>query len=653
MRKFILFFLLLPAVSMAQPSKDYAVLITAEVQESPPAITLNWSLENNGIYFVYKKMKEDKFFGSSFETLPANATTYTDSSVEVGKSYEYYIKRNGSPPAYGYINAGIKVEPEENGTGVKGKLMLLIDSTHLSALQTEIERLVADLEGEGWTVLSKTVSPDTSVVYVKSLVTDEYASSGDDLKAIYLLGHIPVPYSGNLAPDAHPDHVGAWPTDAFYADMDGVWTDVSINNVSANDPRNRNIPGDGKYDHSIIPSDVELQVGRVDFYNMPAFADSETELLRKYLNKNHAFRTAQIKVTHRAIIDDNFGGFNNEAFAASGWKAFTTFFGPDSITFANSGTTADYRTNLNTASYLWSYGCGGGSYTSCSGIGNTSQIAGDSLQSVFTLLFGSYFGDWDKANNFLRAPLAQGLTLTNAWSGRPHWYLHHMALGDNIGYDQNLMVNSNAYFQHYAARGVHIALMGDPTLRMYAVEPPSNFQLTENNNKVDLSWTASPDNVLGYYVFRKDSVNGLYHKVSQSMVNGTNFTDAEFDRNGKYYYSVRAVKLEESASGTFYNLSTGVIGEIETIYTGLGDELSHMEMLEVYPNPAQDVLYVKAGISEQVMIRITSLDGRMLNQYTSSKSGSLELDISELSSGVYFLTVESAMGIATKRWIKM
>jgi hypothetical protein len=52
----------------------------------------------------------------------------------------------------------------------------------------------------------------------------------------------------------------------------------------------------------------------------------------------------------------------------------------------------------------------------------------------FTMLFGSYFGDWDSQDNFLRAPLAQGLTLTNAGveaalgvssngHGRNHWLL--------------------------------------------------------------------------------------------------------------------------------------------------------------------------------------------------------------------------------------
>ena len=186
-----------------------------------------------------------------------------------------------------------------------------------------------------------------------------------------------------------------------------------------------------------IPSEVELQIGRVDLSNMPAFTLSESELLRQYLNNNHAFRTKQFTANYRALIDDNFGGFNGEAFGSSGWKSFAPMFTADSIF------ELDYFSTLSGNNYMWSYGCGAGSYTSAGGIGNTTNFASDSLLSVFTCLFGSYFGDWDKQNNFLRAPLAQGITLTNAWSGRPHWHFHHMALGENIGYSTWLAYNNN------------------------------------------------------------------------------------------------------------------------------------------------------------------------------------------------------------------
>src|SRR5437763_5559192 len=116
--------------------------------------------------------------------------------------------------------------------------------------------------------------------------------------------------------------------------------------------------------------------------------------------------------------------------------SFTSLFNNSNITYVN------YLSYLQNGSYLWSYYCGGGSYTSVGSL-NYNSFNNDSLKTVFTLLFGSYFGDWDNANNMLRAPIAsKGPTLTNAWSGRPEWVVHHMALGSTIGYSASQSQNN-------------------------------------------------------------------------------------------------------------------------------------------------------------------------------------------------------------------
>ena len=61
-----------------------------------------------------------------------------------------------------------------------------------------------------------------------------------------------------------------------------------------------------------------------------------------------------------------------------------------------------------------------------------------SMGGVFNMAFGSYFGDWDNKNNFLRAHLASGQGLTNVWAAIPNWYFHHMGMGDPIGYSATL-----------------------------------------------------------------------------------------------------------------------------------------------------------------------------------------------------------------------
>jgi hypothetical protein len=51
--------------------------------------------------------------------------------------------------------------------------------------------------------------------------------------------------------------------------MDGIWTDATVRDSGASDARNRNVPGDGKFDQSSFPAPLKLMVGRVDMANLP------------------------------------------------------------------------------------------------------------------------------------------------------------------------------------------------------------------------------------------------------------------------------------------------------------------------------------------------------------------------------------------------
>jgi len=534
--------------AFGQAAKDYAVETWATVSSNPAKIVVHWvaaSDANN--YQVYRKDKDAQSWGAPVASLGANALMFEDNDVSVGVSYEYQVHKLGTANAYGYVNAGIEIAPVHT----RGNFLLLVDSVMSDDLFVEIDFLVKDLIGDGWYVIKKEVSNLAPVSDIKQII--QTIHSTQPLTAIYCLGHVPVPYSGNTNPDGHSNHKGAWPADGYYGELDGNWTDQTVDNVSASDVRNQNIPNDGKFDQSYFSTDVELQVGRVDFDNMPAFSLSAKELLRQYLNKSHAFKNGEMDVQMKAIIDDNFGAFNGEAFAASGWKNFAPLLHPDKVS------AEDYRIAMDTASYIWSYGCGGGSYSSCNGVGNTGQFAGDSLQGIFSCLFGSYFGDWDSKNNLLRATLAQGTMLTNCWSGRPYWQFHHMGLGENIGYSTKISMNSSSTLYppgSFGKRSVTMGLMGDPSLRMHMMVPPNGVGITFDGNNMLLHWTIN-SNVNTFYVYRADEFDGPYELLTESPIVGTSYTDECMDANGAYYYMVRATTLEETPSGSYHNLSIG------------------------------------------------------------------------------------------------
>lgn len=533
-----------------------SVILEASVQENPPRISFQWVLDTaNGGYTIRRKSKEDLSWVDSLASLGPGSVSWQDTTVTVGKGYEYQIIKslpafpfgNGTPNfGSGYIYSGIRVAPTHH----RGACLVVVDSTFKQSLAPEISRLLADIEADGWRVQARYVDRNDPVPLVKSYIKSWAENNPDYQQSLFLFGRVPVPYSGEMAPDGHHnDHRGAWPSDGYYAELDGTWTDQTINITSSPGNRNDNTPGDGKFDNNVFPAPIKLQVGRVDFANMSKFPESEEQLLRRYLNKDHAWRTGKMPMEERALIDNNYPN-DVEALGQVGWRNFSAMFGISKVK------DLPYRQTLANQSYMWSYGCGGGGPESASDISNTTNFTTDSLQTAFTLLFGSYFGDWDYPNDFLRAAIASRTCLASTWANRPNWFLHHMALGEHIGYStQATMTNTGRYIPPYYGIYVHNALMGDPTLRMHVLPPVETLSASQAGLNVQLSWD-DPANALGYYIYKKTALDSAFRLLNQAPVSITAYTDA-CPGPGMIHYMVRSVELRTSASGSYYNLSAG------------------------------------------------------------------------------------------------
>lgn len=528
----------------------YAVEISATVQTSPPQITLRWEHDPYGqnSYTVFRKSKSATSWGVG-TVLPATANTYIDNNVAVGLTYEYQvIRKRPDRKGYGYICTGINAPLKDS----RGKLVLIVANTHAAALATELAQLKSDLIGDGWQVIRHNVSSGDSPANVKNLIVSDYYADPGNVRAVFLFGHVPILRTGNLNYDKH----GArpMPADSYYGDVDGDWS------------------GNPSY----LPSGVELMVGRVDFFDMPGTSrgtapwPSELELLRNYLRKDHAWRHKMMYVPRRALMGNRSGDEGGQANSACGYRTFAALVGPENIVEAN---VEDYATPaerwisvVSANSYLWAYGSGGGDYTSMSQLGThgiyhdmwSSDVVERDAKAVFSMLYGSHFGEWDTTDNIMRAMLATTTGLTVCFGGRPHWYLHHMGVGEPIGYSARLTMNNTTLYKNQTnafTRGVHITLLGDPTVRLDPVAPPSNLTASRLGSRVDLSWSASAEGVAGYHVYRAPQPGGPYKRLTLGLLKTTTFTDT---RSGAASYMVRAVKLETNPSGSYYNPSQGV-----------------------------------------------------------------------------------------------
>jgi hypothetical protein len=554
--------LLFPSISIAQVQKDLAnsVPLWMDTDSTTGEAVIRWLHDENASRYEVFEIKFKPFILTlSLGETDGNVDSLNIGQVEKGIAKNYYVRKTGSITGTGFLHGGLELPIVQN----RGKCLIAVAETIVSALGAELAQYETNLIMDGWAVHRFEVKDSMDVPDVKSAILDWYDPDYERSQSVFILGHVPVPYSGNTAYDGHTNHYGAWSADSYYAETDGNWTDFTVDETSPSRPENDNIPGDGKFDQSTIPGEVEIEVGRVDFYNLPALGYGEIELTRQYLEKNHRFKMGERQLQRRAIVENNFPSFD-EAFGQSAWRNFPTFFKGDQVTSGN------YDTQLDTSAYLCSYACGGGSYTSCGGIGTTANLwAAKDLQTVFTMVFGSYFGDWDSKDNFLRAALASGDILTNAWSGRPIWQLWHMGLGLHIGYSTKYTMNaSSAIFNAgYGTHSAHIGLMGDPTLRLFYPKPVESLSADYTDGNIQLSWPETAETNV-YVVYRKND-SGDWEDLT-GMLSSNSYVDS-CAIPGNYAYMVKSVRLEETGSGSFYNTSLGVI---ETIQVDENDQLT-------------------------------------------------------------------------------
>ena len=288
MKKILPLFIILffsQIIVKAQTGKGQVVRINA-VANANGTITLKWPAESWAGTFEIARRPLGAGSWSNAASVAGTASSWTDNTVKKGQAFEYLIAKasGGNNSALGYIWAGNAL-PE---SPAQGGIILLVDSAYLKTLAPELTALQKQLKEEGWLVSALNAGRSESPQTVRNRIIAEYDRRKGDVKTLLIIGRVPVPYSGNYLaatgqvypPDGHPDHAGAWPADGYYGDMDGIWPDASVNNTVGS-ARNHNKPGDGKFDPTSFPSAVEIEVGRIDLFNMPAFSNNDTLLVHQ------------------------------------------------------------------------------------------------------------------------------------------------------------------------------------------------------------------------------------------------------------------------------------------------------------------------------------------------------------------------------------
>lgn len=550
--------------------QDNYLDVTPLVSQSPtPQVTFSWDTQKTGVAIQISRRTMGTDGGETTwqlrGTVSHPATTFTD-SLATGTVYEYRLRRSAGTDIK-QVAAFLPVTLDPPVTHARGKLILVVDKTMVTPLSNELRQLENDLAGDGWTVLRLDYDRHGTgtPAGLKAAIQQLYSADPTNTKALFLFGRLPVLKSGYTGPDGH----GSLPraTDGYYADFIGNWTDTSTYGTV-------NLPGDGIMDQSYYPAALQLMTGRVDLALMTAFNKDETNLLRDYIFKSHAFRTGRrTELTWRSLN-------NTDSWLWTERNWLTAMMGgPSNMTYQ------PFQPNLATDPHIFGVA-----------FGHYDGAASDYVSSPNKLIFGVNFGsgklNWEGENNAMRSLMTQAdWGLSCVWGSRPAWFFHHMGAGYPLGYSalrtmNNVsssiptIYNTNYYpMGDYSMNGVYVTLMGDPTLRLDPVVPPKNVQVQRVGGAVALEWEPSPENgVSGYYVYRSASRLGPYTCLNPSEpATGTTYPDvtAPF---GELFYQVRAIKTISHPAAVYPVTSQGAFGRLKadgaTNHAPLAENLS-------------------------------------------------------------------------------
>ena len=465
-------------------SKDHVLQLTVNIPKSVETgkPTISWPLlhgndgdphsaDRSDMITIYRRnastdewvLVADDVLESLLDTYEGHHVIWSDNLMGLGDVLEYRVERQFTyldqmmneemtATARGYIEFGLEADLTV-AMSDRGSVVLVVDDSIAGPLDVELQRLERDLEGDGWNVirLDVDVNVQNAARIIKNQIHDEYAVASQNVKSVILFGEIPViqQHRDTDPPDGHNDKGGRdFETDMFYGDMWDPSVDPWWPCDSTCDDTNQTtdlvtaplVDINGVDDADGIP--IELSVGRIDMSGMEAFDRSEIELLRDYLDKNHAYRQGNFELRRRGILFDNFG-------AQGAYSSFSAMFGPDNLDRRNwFATLTDADEN-----YLWGMLSGAAATDQFNGLDDaegggsigTTDFAQRPSHSVFNFIFGSYILEWNERNNLMRAMLAnEGYGLTATWGAQPQKFYHHMALGETVGFGNQLSQNNDA-----------------------------------------------------------------------------------------------------------------------------------------------------------------------------------------------------------------
>jgi hypothetical protein len=183
----------------------------------------------------------------------------------------------------------------------------------------------------------------------------------------------------------------------------------------------------------------------------------------------------------------------------------------------------------------------------------------------------------------------------------------------------------------------------NPVLKYYAYYSWDDFSNAFTGNQRHIITANAQGRTTGVTQFQWDYPSGKWKKVTNN--------------NTEYYDTTGLVTKHINYNWIYPENFYGISYQIQNFYseheivTGISDEdipavINNLRTINIYPNPSDDMINI-AG--EGILYHtITDISGQLIGRYSTDN-----INISELNSGIYFITTYTTEGISlTNRFIK-
>jgi len=153
-------------------------------------------------------------------------------------------------------------------------------------------------------------------------------------------------------------------------------------------------------------------------------------------------------------------------------------------------------------------------------------------------------------------------------------------------------------------------------------------------NGIDAWNTANIGDVGNFYLIKTDLITWVATYIDTIVIGNNDKYRFKITVPTKYRYAIRR---QFEATPDLYFYIRGTVG----VTSGTLDNSVLSPSIKIYPNPTSDQLNISGLLTTQKLISITNVIGEVVKTVETNSNQSLNIDIENLSPGVYFIVANN------------